>query len=202
MQQGWEIFEGLGYVPSMDEIIEVLRLKPVRFGIVDHKFDIWRHPDWLYRTQIDTQNLRGGILVAHYAVLPLASAHFLTSANPPLISRSLKEWKRTLYTPNPRPSSQINHIMQLFLRTLPRIFPHRRKMQPPSAQIDDHSVLHILSFLLALIIWKRISAFSELVVATPVFECIVARCGRYGYGSGGLSIDVTAIVGEIRRGGR
>lgn len=45
-------------MPYMDVVEMVLKIDPFVFQIIDQKPQIWRHPWWLKRTQINSYHLR------------------------------------------------------------------------------------------------------------------------------------------------
>jgi hypothetical protein len=53
-------------MPRVDEVETIRRVEPRALGVVYHKPDVRRHPRRLDRTQVDAENLRAWILIAHY----------------------------------------------------------------------------------------------------------------------------------------
>jgi hypothetical protein len=111
----------------------------------------------LYRTQIDTKNLRARIFVANCYNLALSCAR-ITHQVP------------TINGPYPRSSANINDILWVVQRCI---------MQLPTTKVNHHSMFHIFSLLFALIVGKVVSPFSEFMISSAMFECVVPHRGRY-----------------------
>jgi hypothetical protein len=102
----------------------------------------------LYRTQIDTQNLRARIFVASCYSLALSYAR---------ITRRVP----TINGPYPRSSTNINYILRVVQRCV---------VQLPTTKVNHHRMFHILSLLFALIVGKLVSPFSEFMIPSAMFE--------------------------------
>lgn len=67
-------------------------------------------------------------------------------------------------------------------------------MELPTAEVHNHSMLHVLSVLLAVIIGEDVSSFSKLMVSSAILESMISYARREGCGGIAVHIGVIAFV--------
>jgi hypothetical protein len=59
------VADGHNNVARVNKIKSIFWVEPRALDVVDHEFDIWRHPHGLYRAEVDSKYTGTGVLVPH-----------------------------------------------------------------------------------------------------------------------------------------